>query len=379
MRAIFIASFLAAACVCAAASDQATTRTITPDELAQTIAAAQQSTDGDLAQKLAGLELTARLSDARLADLSAKLPGDKSRLALLLLADHAIFLPPPADEVPSDPAPDAPATRQMLVKVVGYVNTTVRQLPNLMATRTTTGFEDRPQEERLTDTGVMSLGYLPLHWVGSLSMEVTYRDRQEVEDKSVKAKRDGSGVKGLVTSGEFGPILSTVMADALKGKITWARWEKHSDATLAVFHYEVPVDKSHYDVQFCCLLEDYAADGRPNQQLFDERSAYEGDIVFNPADGSIRFLTLQAERPEGGLVSGAGIAIEYAPTAIAGRPFICPVKSVSLLQAHTAAQSGAFSRSDYKGPAKTFLNDVKFSNYRRFGSEVKIITDSAGD
>ena len=107
--------------------------------------------------------------------------------------------------------------------------------------------------------------------------------------------------------------------------------------------------------------------------------AYEGDIVFDPADGSIRLLTLRAGLPPGGLIEAAGIAIEYAPTSIAGRSYICPVKAVSVLSAHTMAQSGAFSRSDYKGPAKTFLNDVKFSNYRRFGSEMKMVTDSAGD
>lgn len=50
-----------------------------------------------------------------------------------------------------------------------------------------------------------------------------------------------------------------------------------------------------------------------------------------------------------------------------------------MLQAHTTQQTGAFSRSDYKGPAKTYLNDVTFSNYHRFGSEMKIVTDSAGE
>lgn len=90
-------------------------------------------------------------------------------------------------------------------------------------------------------------------------------------------------------------------------------------------------------------------------------------------------LTLQAEVPQGGLVASAGMAVEYAATDIGGHSYICPVRSVSMLQAHTAQQSGAFSRADYKGPTKTFLNGVTFSNYRRFGSEMKILTDSAGD
>lgn len=132
-------------------------------------------------------------------------------------------------------------------------------------------------------------------------------------------------------------------------------------------------------MQFCCIVNGYASDGTAIRQIFDERAAYQGDIVFNPADGSIRLLTLQAEVPQGGLVAAAGMAVEYAATDIGGRSYICPVKSVSMLQAHTAQQSGAFSRSDYKGPAKTFLNDVTFSNYRRFGSEMKILAGSAGD
>lgn len=375
MRGIMLTLLMAATCVYAASPNANTSRKITCDQLMQTVAGRQQAPDAELAQELSGLELTDRLSSARVAELASKLPGEKSRMALLILADQSVFLPLPSDEVPANAVPDAATARQMLVKIVNYVNTTVRQLPNLMATRSTNGFEDRPRTENLTRTGVESLGYLPLHWVGSLNMNVTYRDRKEVEDSKVKAKKDGSGVGGLVTSGEFGPILSTVLADALKGKITWARWEKSPDGTMGVFHYVVLDDKSNYHVQFCCIIEDYAADGTPNQQVFDERAAYHGDIVFNPADGSIRLLTLQADVPQGGLVAAAGMAVEYSATDIGGRSYICPVKSVSMLQAHTTQQSGAFSRADYKGPAKTFLNDVVFSAYRRFGSEVKILTN----
>jgi hypothetical protein len=345
-------------------------------ELSRLVAASQSMPDGELAQRFSGVVLTDRLSGTRFADLTNMLSGEKSRTALMLLADQSIFLPPPADEMPDDAAPNAAATRQMLVNIVNYVNTTVRQLPNLMATRFTNGFEDRPREERLISTGVESLDDLPLHWVGSLGVEVTYRDRQEVEDKKVKVEKKGNGVGGLMTTGEFGPILSTVLSDALKGKITWARWEKSSDGTMAVFHYEVPEDRSNYHVQFCCFVDGYSSDGTPESKVFNERSAYHGDLVFSPVDGSIRLLTLEADLPGGGLVSGAGIAIEYAATAIGGRSYICPVRSVSMLRAHTVQQSGAIARSNYKGPAKTFLNDVTFSNYRRFGSETKILTSS---
>ncbi|HYK35801.1 hypothetical protein [Alloacidobacterium sp.] len=373
MRAIMLAGLLVARCVYAAIPDVNAPQMITPDGLAKIIAASQQATDADLAQKLSGLELTARLGGAQLAALGSKLPGEKSRMALMILADRSIFLPPPAEDILVETAPTGAAAQQMLVSIVNYVNTTVRQLPNLMATRFTDAFEDQPGENILTSTGVEVVTQLPLHWVGSLGMEVTYRDRKEVEDLSVKARKKGAGVSGLITSGEFGPILSTILSDALKSnKIGWIRWEKGPDGTLSVFHYQVPEDKSNYYVQFCCIMEDMNSSGG-HHQLFTERAAYHGDIAFNPADGSIRFLTLEADMSKGELVTGARIAVEYAPTRIAGRSYICPVRSVSMLQAHTAQQSTMFSMADYKGRVKTFLNDVTFSDYLRFGSKVRIL------
>lgn len=375
MHQLRFATLLLSICLLDSSGATDTPKKVGVDELAQMIAAAQSTPDRELGQKLSQIVLTERLSSRRLLELSKRLPGDESRTDLSLLADQSMFLPPPRDELAAAAAPDSAATRQMLVKVVNYVNTTVRQLPNLMATRFTNGFEDRPSEDRLTSTGIESLSYLPLHWVGSLKVEVTYRDRQEVEDKSVKAEKKGNGIGGLVTTGEFGPILSTVLADALKGNITWSRWERENDRILAVFHYIVPEDKSNYHVQFCCFVDGYDSNNMAEMRVFNERSAYHGDIVFDPADGSIRLLTLEAEMPQGGLVSGAGIAIEYAPQDIGDRSYICPVRSVSTLRAHIAEQTGAVSRSNYKGTAKVFLNEVRFGNYRRFGSEVKVLPD----
>jgi hypothetical protein len=352
-----------------------TPKKVSSDELIRMVTAAQRTPDADLAQMLSGVSLTDRLSGGRFTELTGRLPGDKSRMALMMVADQSIFLLPPADEMPVNAAPDAASAQQMLLKIVKYVNATVRQLPNLMARRLNNGFEDQPREDKMGRTGVESTFYLPLHWVGSLRDEVTYRDRHEAEDKSVKIEKKGNGVAGLITTGEFGPILSIVLTDAVKAnKLAWTRWEKGSDGTMAVFHYQVPEDKSNYYVKFCCILGGYDLDGSPNMQVWSKRSAYHGDIVFSPADGSIRRLTVEADEPAGSLVADAGIAIEYAATEIGGRSYICPVRSVTMLQAHNAEQKDAISHADYKGPVKTFLNDVRFSNYRRFGTETKVLT-----
>lgn len=374
-----LAVFVLAACsLCAAAASPRPDgpQKITIAQLEQTLSTAQGTSDAALAQQLFQVELTERLTVTRLASLRAALPGEKSRQALLLLADQSVFLDPPAAELAADPVPGPADTRQMLVKVVNYVNTSLRQLPNFIATRRTTGFEDRPKEDVQESTAVVSLSYRPLHFVGESATSVTYRDHKEVESQTEKKPlASGQKIGGLVTAGEFGPILSTVVADALKGAITWARWERAADTTIAVFHYQVRGDKSHYRVRFCCIVNGYSADGQADMQVFDEQAAYHGEIAFNPTDGSILRITVEAEMPPQGLVPKAGMAIQYSSIDIAGKSYICPTRSVSFLMAHVSQPKGMYSRATYLGPAKTFLNDVEFGSYRRFGSEVRILTD----
>lgn len=364
----------ASALLAASSPNSPAVRTISVAQLQQAISSGSVKTDAELAQQLSGFELTERLSSMRLAQSSANLPGEKSRDALLLLSDRSVFLQPPGDEIPAQQSPDAARARQMLTSLVNYVNTTLRQLPNLIATRETTAFEDRPAEDALEPTGTVSYSYLPLHVVGKSTASVTFRDRKEVVEDGGKSSKQGGRGSGLTTTGEFGPILSTVLGDALKGRITWARWEQSAKLTLAVFHYEVPEDKSNYQIAFCCIVNGYDPSGQPELQPFDEKAGYEGEIRFDPAEGTIYQMTLQSKLPPHALVSNAGMMVEYAPAEIAGRSYMCPTKSVSILRAHVYQPHGMYSQTDYRGPAKTFLNDVAFSHYRRFGSETRILT-----
>ncbi len=378
MRQTVCIALLAAFTILAAAEDKPPVhKQVTVAQLQRTVADSHGATDAALAQQLAMLELTERLGTTQLAQLSSEVPGEKSRQGLLLLADQSAFLDPPDAEIPNKPAPSPEETRRMLVQIVNYVNTTLRQLPNFIATRDTAAFEDRPKEDVLEANATVSYSYQPLHFVGKSTATVTYSDHKEVVGDSPKKASTKGQIGGLVTAGEFGPILTTVVADALKGKITWARWENGPAGAEAVFHYAVPEGGSHYRVRFCCLVNGYTADGQPDMQIFDEQSAYHGEIAFNPLDGSILRITVEAEMPPTGLVPKAGILVEYRPVAIGGREYICPSGSISLLLAHIQRPQGMFSRATYSGPAKTFLNDVSFGGYRRFGSEVRILSDAA--
>jgi len=378
MRKLIVLWVVALIASSAAAEKPVTVVKVSVDQLKQALAADRDKMDADVAQQLVNMELTERLSTSELAQLKAELPGSKAQEALVALADLSGFQDPPAAEIPADDQPDAAAAHQMLAHIVNYVNTTLRQLPNFIATRDTTGYEDRPAEDIQQETAMVGLSYLPLHVVGRSGVTVTYRDRKEVADEGgANVKKRGPAVHGLETGGVFGPILSVVVGDALKGKITWSRWEKGAGGAEAVFHYAVTKDKSDYKVQFCCISGgiDLNAGGRIVRQVFTELAAYHGEIAFDPVTGAILRMTLEAEMPPKEVVSTAGIYVEYAPVEIGGKTYICPVKSVSILKAHTEVPTiGMQMASSYAGPAKTFLNDAAFGQYRRFGSETRILT-----
>lgn len=376
MRRSICIGFIAACAVLASAEDKPDApKTVTVAALQQALGAGNGKTDAEVAQQFGSLKLSERLSTDTLMQLSSKLPGQRSRQALLLLADQSAFLAPPDAEIANKPTPSPAETRQMLVRIVNYVNTTLHQLPNFIATRHTTAFEDEPRRDVLEGNATVSYSYQPLHFVAETTATVTYRDhKEEIDQHPRAASSNRQKVGGLVTAGEFGPILTVVVADALKGKITWARWENFREGTEAVFHYSVPAKDSHDRVRFCCVVNGYSRDGQADMQIFDEQPAYQGEIAFNPLDGSILRLTVEAEMPSTGLVPEAGIVVEYRPVDIGGKNYVCPYRSVSHLLAHVQPQQGMFSRADFKGPAKTFLNDVSFGEYRRFGSESRILT-----
>lgn len=343
------------------------------EDLQRVLASAQGKSDGDVAKQLADLELTERVSAAERQKLNAGLPGAKAQEAMDALADSSQFLRLPASELPNTPAPDMNSQRRILGLVINYVSKTIHQLPNIVAERETTRFEDRPAQDVQEETGLVSYSYLPLHVVDKYKAPVTYRDgKEELEG----AGKHANPSRGLVSWGEFGPILSTVFVDAAKSNLSWGHWDTGpSGANEAVFQYAVPKDKSHYQVVFCCTAEgvDAATGARP----FQQQVAYHGEIAVDPSNGDILRLVVMAEIEAGNPLTKAASVVEYSSIAIGGKSYICPSRSISLSQAASLPPSKGIHSLGYTlGPQKTFLNRNVFANYRRFGSESRIITDA---
>jgi hypothetical protein len=364
---------------------------VTVEQLEQGLTAIHSRRDKEVAQRLGGLNLTERLSTARLEQLKAGLPGEKSRLALLALADRSAFLDLPAQEILSNAAPDSATQSQIISRATSFVLSTVSRLPNFFATETATRFQDvKVSSGANPKISVPDQGYFVMD---KRSTSVTYRDGREVLEATVdkKQKSNQSSTEGLTTHGVFGPILDVAMGNILHGKVTWGHWEQGPTGPLAVFRYEVPEDKSDYTVQYCCFQS-----GWGEMRTFRAIPGYHGEIAIDPASGAVLRLVLKTELQQALPMKRSDELVEYGPVEIGGRTYICPLKSVSITKVKALASDrsasgaggnnkpGSSTDNELKQtetvsePAVTAINDVIFENYHLFRGEVRILSgDSA--
>jgi VWFA-related protein len=359
---------------------------ITVDELNQLIASNRAERDARIAQRLHNLELTERLTAKSLAGLEASLPGPESRRALVVLADLAEFQAPPPAEIPNRPAPSFEQQREITARAVDYVEKTLRRLPNLIANRDTIRFEDTPAMLQGGNYNAPSGTFItaqPLHPISRYTKSVSYRDGEEVDQAAGKAQGTvTSGMTGLNSIGEFGPVLSAVFGDLPQGKLAWSRWEQDATGPAAVFSFVVPKEASHYEVRFCCV----------NGEEFHQFVAYHGEIKVAPADGTILRLILITDLRKSDPVKKANLMVEYGPVELAKQTFYCPRKSISVIVApvqvnrkSSLPSSATFpttggnvqlevqDNSASDAPPQTLMNEVVFDQYHLFYSEAHVL------
>ena len=217
---------------------------VTVEQLEHVLAAAHGKPDLKVAKQLSDLELSERLSAAKLSRWEADSPGPESRQALVALADLSVFLDPPAAEIPATATPDMDTQRKIMAQAVDYAVRTISKLPDFFATRDTIHFEDTPPRQ-------LDTGYRQLHPVARTSATLLYRDGKEVVDSgAAKGSPSQQAAPALTTSGVFGLILGTVLVDSSHGKLVWSHWEQAAAGAEAVFHYAVSREQSHYRVEF---------------------------------------------------------------------------------------------------------------------------------
>lgn len=350
-------------------------RLVTVDQIQQILTAAHGQNDDKLAQEISALEPTERIDSPMLERWQAAAPGNHTREALLLLADTSAFLPLPPSRILEQPPPDGATLQQIITRTIESLGKVLHNLPNFMAVRNTTQFEDSPvrheidnaqspdahQQAHSIDSIQLVIDkpwFVPLYAGARRRMQVTYRDGREIQVNLTKNDVDA----GLRSRGEFGPILAVVIGDAFRQKMTWGYWEQSAGGLVATFRYNIPAGASHYVVE-------YPTDAGVQHLL----PPYHGEITIDPATGTILRLSVIADMQPPYEHIQSAVVVEYGPVVLGDRTYICPLRTVNLTRVPLAGESEAAAPT-----LRTFLNDVSFTHYHLFRADAHIL-DSAQD
>jgi VWFA-related protein len=326
----------------------------------------------DAVRRISDLSLTERLSRTALEKLESFGHEPKAKEALIALSDSSAFLPPPSAEILSEATPSLHDQQEMFERTVNYLHDAIPTMPNLFARRTTVQFEESAQSD--TQAWKVAAPDQMLHPSEPESVTVLIRHWKEVTEKTKLPKRTNRGTQGLTTEGTFGPILAIVAVVDILGshsQVTWSRWEQSPEGMRAVFRYSVPGASSHLETRFCCLAE---ADGTGP---YAPMSAYHGEITIDPKTGAIFRVTAQADFPPRSPMLRSDLMVEYGPIVIGGQTYICPARSVAISRSRTVKLLHVWNMDfGVYGPFETAINDVTFSDYHLFRSEIRILTDA---
>lgn len=360
---------------------------VTIAQLEQVLASAgaAHKPDAEIARQVSALELSEQLTEFTLNRLGVQSNlRPQTLLALQLLSDQSAFLEPPPSELPPDPAPDDATQQRMLEAARNYVTQTLPRLPNFLATRTINRYDDSPQELKKGGWAVRG----GLHLVDTSSQEASVRDSRDSQSPTTGSALWQDQV-GLISGGEFGSTLGMVVADTVKGKITWSHWETTGAYRIAVFSYSVPKSASHYEVmgsvqrQAALDTPDSLKGSRKANPGTSVRSnigplslavlttpAYHGSLWLDPENGTVLRITVEADSKDGVPFRKADILVRYGSVQIADKKFICPIRSLALSVALVDPNSSLNAPT-------VWLNETLFTNYRRFASTTRILNDAA--
>jgi len=363
------------------AEKHVTTQMVTVEQLDHFLSASGGVKDSELAKQIYDMRLTERLSDEKHTIFLKELPGPKSQEALTAIADESEFLDLPAAEVPSQPAPTQAEQEALLARVVGYVTNTVHRLPDLLATRVTTGFAGTTMTiPRAAHNSVPVVNWVRndqrLSPVVKSNLVVLYRNGQDTyenERKRVAVECKRSNPVSPV-GGEFGEMLAAVPQIVAQGHVTWSHWERHGELLQAVFHY--------------AAIFPFQDDANCPNEIKPPTGDFEywGEITINPEDGSILRITrsmrgmadwLQTGQPE---IEEHRRLASYGAVEIGGKSYICPMKAVFIglspaLEYELPAERRYFDRLFHlsEDPVSENLDDMTFSEYHLFRSNARIL------
>jgi VWFA-related protein len=176
-----------------------------------------------------------------------------------------------------------------------------------------------------------------------------YRDKHEtrttLEVNGKASSTEHAGMKGALSEGEFGGVLRLVFGEKSKAVFEWKETDELNGGTVQVYNYSVDKPNSEFGV--------VGTDGR------EVIAGFHGQVFIDSATRSVRRVTMQADDlPASFSTHYSGIGVDYDYVSINAHDYLLPVSAEMrlLIGRHMAV-----------------LNTIEFRNYRRFGSNMRIL------
>jgi|GEM_PF-643313 len=182
-----------------------------------------------------------------------------------------------------------------------------------------------------------------------------YREKNETRNTlSVNGKDsnvDREGMKGSSSTGEFGGVLKSIFDARSKAEFKWKETDELNGLPVQVYTYSVAQPNSMFSV--------VGSDSRSINVSFH------GQIFIDTATRRVRRVTLVADdMPKTFSTHGTSIGVDYDYVSINNHDYLMPISAEMRL---------------IKGRHGAVLNTMEFRDYKRFGSNLRIVGMSETD
>ncbi|MGB6691845.1 MAG: VWA domain-containing protein [Terracidiphilus sp.] len=237
----------------------------------------------------------------------------------------------------ADPPPTADELKSILADATRRANEFSESLPNFMCAQVT----DRSTLSRRDGKWRHRDNYVEL---------LEYRDGNEtrtmLELNGSKSDLDQRGIEGMISYGEFGGVLKSVFQPSSKADFQWRSTGTLGDGTVQIFDYKVARENSTFDI---------------GPTLHQVVAGFHGQVFIDSATRSVRRITMVADEMDKFPLHATSVSLDYDYILINNHDYLLPVGG---------------EVSTRLGRSKAILNQIEFRDYRRFGSNARILNSS---
>ena len=234
------------------------------------------------------------------------------------------------------PAPDE--LKSILADATKYAMAYRESLPNFMCEQTTNrsytlyGAKQWKHKDKFTEL-------------------LTYFDHEEnrimleLEENGATSHDNTKNIRGAISVGEFGVTLSGLFKPASKADFQWKETDQLGDSTVQVFDYRVARENSTFNLR-----------AGPVDVI---TVGYHGQVFIDSATRTVRRIAqVLDDVPKTYPIRAVSVTVDYDYVVINNHDYLLPVGAQVILR---------------KGRNETDLNEIEFSNFRRYGSNVRIL------